>query len=85
MKNINLRNLYLSAIAAEKILKKRLANGKTVYINPTVTAAKPICLAIVDPNVIKGATPVITYKSVELCIFCKLLTYIIDLILYYPH
>lgn len=56
-KKHSLRSLHLSAMAPHKILAIRPNNGKHVYINPTVTAEYPICLAIVEPNVMDEAIP----------------------------
>lgn len=56
-KKHSLRNLHLSAKAPHKIFATRPNNGKHVYINPTVTAEYPICLAIVEPNVMDDAIP----------------------------
>lgn len=63
-RNTNFFLWNLSAIAPLTVFTNSPVRGKIVYIRPTVTAAYPLCLAIVGPNIINGATPEVKFSLV---------------------
>ncbi len=68
--NIDLRIFPLSAIAPNITFTNKAHKAMDVNMHPTVMAEYPICLAMVEPNVIRGAIPTTQDRS-EKCKISK--------------